>query len=443
MKKVNAGLTIFIFLGIVLIVMAQLASQKREKPITNQIEVVKKIDIDSKLPYTHRLEESGLKLETIAYRLWLDFMGTLESDGLIEDARFERFTILSGDENSFVAAVVFEVHLPEGTPKIDNGWGEVQEDRVVPNIVWKLTINKAESLTYALTNIESTTDTLIGLPPVELLEEYQNTVGIEKSFEGIKYEIKGETLRVTYDDGENWVAIPASLTDIFGIGYNGSQQKLIEGSFVITPKTTAFVLEHNTMVNMSYNTKLSVLISTDKGKYWKEVLVSDSVPVLRMKILGFTSNEDGYLIVTGDKTMNSEANFVFKTNDGGQSWYNAGSVGDVYSLVTDGGFINDQLGFISFGEYRYESQPPIPRLYRTVDGGVNWEHVEVTIPEEYLGYFTIAEIPTFNGTEGTLFVNQGPMGDYLGGKVLAKFTSKDQGKTWSFAGFVDPDGALR
>lgn len=159
--------------------------------------------------------------------------------------------------------------------------------------------------------------------------------------------------------------------------------------------------------------------------------------------LGFTSDKDGYLIVTGDKTMSSEVHFIFKTNDGGQSWSNVGPVDDTYRLVTDGGFINDQLGFMSFGEYRYEDQPPVPYLYRTTDGGGNWERVEVPIPEEYLGYFTIAEIPTFHGTEGTLLVNQGPVGDYLGGKVLAKFTSQDQGKTWSFAGLVDPNGVLR
>jgi hypothetical protein len=29
-------------------------------------------------------------------------------------------------------------------------------------------------------------------------------------------------------------------------------------------------------------------------------------------------------------------------------------------------------------------------------------------------------------------VNQGQSGDYLGGKVMAEFTSKDQGKTWIF-----------
>ncbi|MCL6571824.1 MAG: hypothetical protein K6T88_09090 [Bacillus sp. (in: Bacteria)] len=116
---------------------------------------------------------------------------------------------------------------------------------------------------------------------------------------------------------------------------------------------------------------------------------------------------------------------------------------DTQRLVTDGGFINDQLGFISFGEYRLEGHPPMSDLHQTTDVGATWERLEVPIPEEYRDYFTIAEIPTFHGTEGTLLVNQGPVGDYMGGKFLEEFTSKDQGKTLSFAGLVHPDGMLR
>jgi photosystem II stability/assembly factor-like uncharacterized protein len=289
-----------------------------------------------------------------------------------------------------------------------------------------------ENGTYSLANIERTNDTHIGLPPVETWKEYRKKAGIKEPSKSIDYEIKDKKLRVTYNDGKNWKVVPVAIEDLFGGGYNGSEQELIEGSYVITPDITALVLGN-----------LRVLVSDDKGKSWNEVLVSDQLPSLRLRILGFTSDQDGFLIVTGDKTMSWEANFVFKTNDGGQSWYNVGPVDDVYSLVTDGGFINDQMGFISFGEYRYEAQPPTPNLYRTTDGGANWERVEVPIPQEYQGYFTIAEIPTFDGAEGTLLVNQGPVGDYMGGKVLAKFTSLDQGKTWTFAGLVDPDGVLR
>lgn len=438
MKKGQNRILIFISILMAIFIIFQMNKEENEKPNSKPVEV-KKADINSKLPFTVQVNEEATKPESVAYRIWSDFMGSFESEGTIADAFFLRFTKLSEDIDSFVVAAVFEVQLPEVTPKIDYGWGEMRDNRMVPNIVWKLTIHKDDHLTYTLTNIERTTDTQIGLPPVESLEEYRKKAGIGEPSESIRYEIKGDTVRITYDNGLNWKVVPAPFENLFGIAHNGSKQELIDGSYVITPEKTAFVLEQSSMSN----TNLSVLISMDKGESWKEILVSDHLPILRMRLLGFTSDQDGYLIVTGDKTMSWEINFVFKTNDGGQSWYNVGTATDTNRLVTGGGFINDQLGFISFGEYRDENQHVIPNLHRTTDGGANWERVEVPIPEEYLNYFTIAEIPTFHGTDGTLLVNQGEMGDYLGGKVLAKFTSQDQGKTWSFAGLIDPDGVLR
>ncbi|WP_318503136.1 hypothetical protein [Bacillus sp. T3] len=427
MNKLQGWLLISTSIFIVTFIIFQMNNEDTKIPNTKPVEV-KKVDINTKLPYTRQVYEDDQKPEDITYRILFDFMKKLESDGAIAGTGFTRFTKLSGDDNSFVVAVVFDVWLPEGTPKIDYSWGRMRENRRVPNIVWKLTINKeAENLTYTITNIERITDTQIGLPPVESMEEYRKKAGIEEQSESIDYEIRDNKLRVTYDKGKRWRVVPVPSEYLLFDGYNTSE--LVDDSYVITPDITAFVL----------NKGLSVLISKDKGESWNEVLVSDQLPALRLQILGFTSAQDGYLIVTGDKTMSWEANFIFKTNDGGQSWNNVGSVDGTSNLVTDGGFINNQLGFVSFGVYNYEGQPPSPNLYRTPDGGVNWERVEVPIPAEYQGFFKVAEIPTFNGSEGTLLVNQGQDGDYLGGKVLAKFTSQDQGKTWSFSGLVDPE----
>ncbi|WP_335384733.1 hypothetical protein [Neobacillus drentensis] len=49
------------------------------------------------------------------------------------------------------------------------------------------------------------------------------------------------------------------------------------------------------------------------------------------------------------------------------------------------------------------------------------------------------EVPTFEGSQGTLLVNQGPSDDYQGGKVMASYISLDDGATWTFANLVDPD----
>ncbi|MEH7504128.1 hypothetical protein V7152_19300 [Neobacillus drentensis] len=54
-------------------------------------------------------------------------------------------------------------------------------------------------------------------------------------------------------------------------------------------------------------------------------------------------------------------------------------------------------------------------------------------------FFVEVEVPTFEGSQGTLLVNQGPSDDYQGGKVMASYISLDDGATWTFANLVDPD----
>ncbi|PLR96509.1 WD40/YVTN/BNR-like repeat-containing protein [Bacillus sp. T33-2] len=250
--------------------------------------------------------------------------------------------------------------------------------------------------------------------------------------EHIQYQFQNEQLQVSYDNGSHWRTVPVSFEDLFFGEYNGSKQELIEGSYMINPERTAFVVGDET--------GLRLIQSEDRGKTWTEADVPSPIPRVRLRLLGFTSEKNGYLILTGDRAMSFEANAILKTNDGGKSWYQAGSVQATNTLLTDGGFVNDRLGFISFGTFSALDHPDRPFLFRTADGGRNWSEVPVQIPAEYQGIFTIAEVPAFDGNQGTLLVNQGPNGDFQGGKVLAKFISADEGATWSFTGIVDREG---
>jgi hypothetical protein len=61
------------------------------------------------------------------------------------------------------------------------------------------------------------------------------------------------------------------------------------------------------------------------------------------------------------------------------------------------------------------------------------------IPGQYKRIFVIAEVPFKEEDHLAVYVNQGPNGDYEGGKVRGKFISEDQGRTWSFQEEVQPD----
>lgn len=254
-----------------------------------------------------------------------------------------------------------------------------------------------------------------------------------------RYQLGNGELKVTYDNGANWETVPVSMEELFAGDYSGSRQELIEKSYEITQSRTAFVIGEEIMSSdNSYSTvHLQLLVSTDKGESWGKAEITQ-LPGIRARFFGFTSAQNGYAIVTNDRTMGFEANAVYKTNDAGNTWRRAGSVEETNQHVTGGTFIDKDLGFISFGAVSVNFEPERPSLYRTADGGVSWEEVEVPVPEEYKGIFTIAEMPVFEGSEGILHVNQGPMGDYQGGKVLAEFTSADNGASWTFAKVVDP-----
>lgn len=397
-----------------------------------------KEDLNEDLPKTVTIEPGDSDLKGIAYKFMLDLMQPYtgydtSSWKKLDDVRFSEFQLLAGDADEFAVAVTFWVKPEKGKWSTVNNWGEVQEDGTIRNIQWTLRIKKTGENAYSLERIEETTGTVAGLEPIE--DEYQKEAGIEVPDDNIHYEIHNNKLKITFDNGWHWQDVPINVGELFQGDYNGSKKYLIEDSYIISPERTAFVIGDGA--------NLKILQSTDKGKSWDEWNVpSPYKRGVHLRLLGFTSKQDGYLILTGDRTMGFEANTVLKTHDGGKTWVNKGSVGKTNRMITSGGFINRKLGFISFGSERRIDQRPHPSLYRTTDGGGNWERVEVPIPAEYKGIFTVAQIPTFDGSQGTLLVNQGPDGDYQGGKVMARYTTLDEGATWVFTNLVDPDNVM-
>ncbi|NGY76097.1 oxidoreductase (plasmid) [Bacillus megaterium] len=326
---------------------------------------------------------------------------------------------------------------------IFHNWGTRQKDGTIQDIQWTMRIKNVGKNKFRLTKIEETSNTVAGLAPVK--EHYQKEAGVKVDDENNGYTIENRKLKVTYDNRKHWHTVPIKINELFGGEYNGQQDTLIPGSFVISPNKTAFVIvekEQQIETGQPEPEKIKVVYSVNKGTTWKESSVPMTFPSVRIRMIGFTSKQNGYLIVTSDRTMNFESHVVFKTNNGGKSWKEVGSVPGVNSLVTDGGFINDRLGFISFGSKNEMDKQPSPYLFRTSDGGRTWGEVEVPIPSEYQGIFTVAQVPVFDGSQGTLLVNQGPSGDFQGGKVLARFISVDKGVTWNFANLVDPDQVL-
>ncbi|WP_433958018.1 WD40/YVTN/BNR-like repeat-containing protein [Cytobacillus horneckiae] len=251
--------------------------------------------------------------------------------------------------------------------------------------------------------------------------------------ETISYSLQNNELNITLNKGKDWVRVPLETDQLFDGEYNGNKQQLIDGSYILNENRLAFLYSEGPNWDSK---KIVVTYSINQGKTWEHTVVTDSFPPIRFRKVDFLNNHFGYVIISGDRTMSQEFSTVFLTNDGGKSWTETNHSGNT-RLISDGGFIDESLGFLSFGTIN----PEEPDLYLTKDGGQSWESAVFRIPDEYQHIFVSAEIPFKEGDHLAVLVNQGPNGDYDGGKVKGKFTSEDNGKTWDFAEEVKPNEA--
>ncbi len=185
---------------------------------------------------------------------------------------------------------------------------------------------------------------------------------------------------------------------------------------------------------------VSVLISGDKGQTWSAYTVTDAKTVsYETKYIGFTTKDDGWLLLGGGVSMGHQNNRIFETSNGGKTWREIGNTSDTYPRVATGaGFANKNIGFVSF---RYDMDVN-PVVYRTQNKGKTWTKCSLEIPDSFKGIATYATAlsPVFNGANGVLpvvfrnngFDASGEPVDVEPVDVTVRYESSDYGKTWTF-----------
>ncbi|WP_164670157.1 WD40/YVTN/BNR-like repeat-containing protein [Virgibacillus doumboii] len=241
----------------------------------------------------------------------------------------------------------------------------------------------------------------------------------------ISYSLQNNELNITYTQGENWIKVPIEKELLFNGEYRGNKQELINDSYILTENRAAFLYKQGP-VKLKY--------SLSQGKSWQDSVVAESFPHLRFRKVEFLNDQFGYVIISGGRTMSQEYSTAFLTHDGGKTW-EATADPPTIRMISDGGFVDETTGFLSYGTIN----PMEPDVYVTQDGGESWEKAAFHIPEKYDRIFVQAEVPVKEGDHLSVLVNQGPNGDYLGGKVKGKFISKDNGLTWEFSMEVQPN----
>lgn len=248
-----------------------------------------------------------------------------------------------------------------------------------------------------------------------------------RSVPAISYAINQSGLQVTTNSGEDWMQVPVEVDELFRGEYQGSKTELIDQSYSLSEGRLAFIIG-----GMGHT---AVLSSTDQGRTWETAELPDAIEGVRLRIIGFTSEQDGFVILSGGRTMSAEGNQIYQTADGGRTWTLTGSAPSE-RIVQSGTFVSKDIGFMTFGltgpaEY-----------YRTTDGGANWGAFEVELPGIYDEIFTVMESAEFEGDQLIMTMGQGSNGDYYGGNVKATLVSDDYGATFDMTGLIDPDDVM-
>lgn len=225
---------------------------------------------------------------------------------------------------------------------------------------------------------------------------------------------------ISYYNGKSKVKAPLILYPASGDEESG--MTISETGVYISPEKTAI-----TYGGFNGN-PVQVLISNDRGKSWSTYQVTKE-PIGTTKNIGFTTRNDGWIVLSRFNGMGSENHYIYKTRDGGKSWSEVkGNANEVYARVLTGaGYANDKIGFMGF---RYETDFQ-PAICWTQDGGKTWTKLHIKGLDGFASYSMTPLSPVFDGANGRFPIQLSQDGASNVVETIY-LTSSNYGKTWSY-----------
>ena len=142
--------------------------------------------------------------------------------------------------------------------------------------------------------------------------------------------------------------------------------------------------------------------STDGGTNWKEIPGFENSERIASVVVNPTNSDEVYVGVLGALWSDSEDRGVYKTTDGGTTWNKILYVGPgtgAADVIMDPK--NSNILYASMWEFRrsgwgFSSGGNTSALYKSTDGGANWNKIHTGFPEGSLGRIAVAIAPSDN-----------------------------------------------
>ncbi len=178
--------------------------------------------------------------------------------------------------------------------------------------------------------------------------------------------------------------------------------------------------------------------TTDNGLTWKSIFENQSAPGIGDVALAPSRPETIWLGTGVD--LKKPRNFtmpgtgVFRSDDGGATWRNLGLRNSDHIGKIDVHPVNPDVAFVAV-HGRYWTADPNRGLYRTLDGGLTWEHVLYV--NERTGANDVVIAPS---DPSVVYATTWENYPGVSGPSSGVWKSEDAGKTWRRLGGGLPDG---
>lgn len=260
-----------------------------------------------------------------------------------------------------------------------------------------------------------------------------------------RYQFSDNKIQITFDGGEKWVTVPAESAYLLQSYTNKdpntveSKRMVDEGTYFIDSQGAAFL--YGGVAIGGKTIPFTIIYTKDRGEHWVSAQISDITDV-NFAYLNFFSENDGIIVAGYDRRPDNKASAVYKTSDGGENWELVGETPIAKSII-GAVFFSNTTGFIS---YRYDSDMT-NTLMATFDCGRTFS--PVLLEEQQLSdnaggmyqwsqVFVQANTPTLDSAGRlTLLVTQSADSRYSNSTVAARYSSDDNGRTWKYVDQID------